>query len=281
MRFHAYIFAASLFLTGSFFAQSPQERPVDVPDLNGMAVTLVKPAFPETAVDVGADGESVIVRVVVDEHGNAVSATCSLACHAMLKDAAEAAALQSKFRPLLKNGAAIRYQGTLMFTYVVKRVDWFRFATAIESTRQFDNLSLGPVAQNLSADHAKEKASLLSLDDKGVVFETRQKVIAEVITSIRAKLKGMDAWRFDLGLALRRVSFWPQAAEAINRADLQKSINDLGAVISTAPEGVSEPLINALTVISKYKVSTDMPERELRKAISEMYMNVGKALRPQ
>ena len=279
MRSNTKVLFAVLFLSGSLLAQPPAERIVDVPDINGMAVTLVKPAFPETAVDVGADGESVVVKVVVNEHGNVVSATCSLTCHAMLKDAAETAALQSKFKPLMKDGAAIRYQGTLLYTYVVKRVDWFRFATAIESTRQFDNLSLGPVGQILSADHAKEKASLASLDEKGVDFDTRQKVIAEVVSSIRAKLKGMDAWRFDLGLALRRVTFWPQAAEIINRAELQKAIDDLGAVIARAPEGVSEPLIRELTVMSKYKIPSEIPERELRKAISEMYMNIGKGLR--
>jgi TonB family protein len=279
MRRHINILAATLLICCSLQAQSVPERPVDVPDINGMAVTLVKPAFPETAMDVGADGESVVVKVVVDEHGNVVSASCSLSCHAMLKDAAETAALQSKFKPLIRNGAAIRYQGTLLFTYVVKRVDWFRFATAIESTRQFDNISLGPVAQILSADHAKEKASLLSLDEKGVDLETRWKVIAEVLASIKTQLKGMDAWRFDLGLALRRVTFWPQAAEAINRPELQKAIDDLGAVIARVPEGVSEPLIKELTVMSKYRIPAEIPERELRKEISEMYMNVGKLLR--
>ena len=261
------------------FAQLAAEAPVAVPDINGMAVSLVKPAFPETALDVGADGESVVVKVIVNEHGNVVSATCSLTCHAMLKDAAETAALMSKFRPLIKDGVAIRYQGTLIFTYVVKRVDWFRFATAIESTRQFDNLSLGPVAQILSTDHEQEKESLLSLDEKGVDFDTRQKVIAEAISAIRAKLKGMDAWRFELGLALRHITFWPQAAEAIDRAKLQKAIDDLTLVLAKAPAGADAELMKELAVISKYRIPPEISERDLRQTISRMYMNVGKVLR--
>ena len=255
------------------------ERPIDVPDINGMAVTSVKPAFPSTAVDVGADGVTVTVRVVIDENGTAVSAACSTTCHPMLKDPAELAALQTKYRPLVRDGRALRYQGIMLYTYVVKSIDWFRFATALESTRQFDNLSLGPVAQMLSPEFAKEKAGLLSLDGEGVDFETRQKVMANVTASMRSKLKGMDVWRFDLGLALRRVSFWPQAAEAIDRTELQKAIEDLGMIAAKSPEGVSKHLIKELTVISKYRIPAEISEQDLRKAISAMYMNVAKALR--
>ena len=43
-----------------------------------MAVSLVKPAFPETAIAVDADGASTIVIVIVDENGIPISAKCSL-----------------------------------------------------------------------------------------------------------------------------------------------------------------------------------------------------------
>ncbi len=264
----------------SAFGQTPaSESPISVPDINGMAVSLVKPAFPETAVAADADGAPVLLRVVVNESGNVISAICSTDCHPMLKDAAELAAMTSRFKPMVREGRPVKYQGTLVYTFVVNRVDWFRFATSIESTRQFDNISLGPVAQILSTEFAKEKASLLSLDAKGVDFDTRQRVIAEVIASVRPRLKGMDVWRFDLGLALRRVTFWPQAGGPVDRAELQKAIDGLPAVISAAPDGVSKELINELTVISKYRIPSEISERDLRQAIAEMNRNIGPHLR--
>lgn len=263
------------------FAQIPENEPeAAVPDINGRAVTLVKPAFPETAVAADADGAAVVVRVVVDEIGNVISATCLLPCHSMLKDAAELAAMQSKFKPLIINGRRVKYQGSLHYTFVVNRVDWFRFATAIESTRQFDNISLGPVAQILSPEFSKEKAGLLTLDaNGGADYDTRQKVIAEVVASFKSKLKGIDLWRFELGLALRRVTFWPQAGGPVDRRELQKAIEELATVADWPPEGVAETLIKELTAISKYRIPPDISERDLRQAISDMSRNLAPYLK--
>lgn len=270
-KFLTYPLIALLVSAFSIAAQSTaSERPIDVPDINGMAVTLVKPAFPETAVAADADGEAVTLKVVVDENGNVVTAACSTTCHAMLKDAAELAALQSKFKPLIKDGRAVRYQGILIYTFVVNRVNWFRFATALESTRQFDNLSLGPVAQILPPDRQDEKTKLISLDAEGVTFETRQKVIAEVANSVRSKLTGRDLWHYDLAMALRRITFWTQAAEATDRGQLQKAIAALASNASAAPEDAPAELISDLTVISKYRIPDAIAERDLRRAIMEL-----------
>ncbi|MEJ7849005.1 MAG: energy transducer TonB [Pyrinomonadaceae bacterium] len=109
-------------------AQPPVvDRLLEVPDINGMAVSLIKPAFPETAVDVDADGTTVSLRVIVDENGNVTSAICSLMCHSMLKDAAELAAIQSKFKPMTKEERPVKYQGMLLYTFVVNR--WIGFAS--------------------------------------------------------------------------------------------------------------------------------------------------------
>lgn len=256
---------------GSFAQSSEQDLPVDVPDINKLAITLVKPAFPETATAADADGETVSVRVLVNEVGTPVLAVCSLTCHPMLKDAAESAAIQSKFKPFLIDGKPVAYRGQLLFTFVVTRVNWFRFATALESTRQFDNISLGPVAQILTTEFSAEKERLRSLDaNGGVDYESRQKGISDVAGSIGSKLKGADLWWFELGLALRRVTFWPQAGERIDRAELEKAIAALQARIASPPEGVSEGLLTELTKMSKYQIPENISERDLRDAISDM-----------
>jgi hypothetical protein len=250
-------------------AERPQER-ISVPDINGMAISLVKPAFPETAVAASADGAGVSLKVVVDENGNVISAQCSLKCHPMLKDAAELAAATSKFRPLVRGGRAVKYEGILLYTFVVDRVDWFRFGTALESTRQFDNISLGPVAQMLPMRLAEEKAKLLLLDQQGVELETRWRVIREVETSLKGKLQGKELWAFEIAMGLRRITFWTNASERTDRAQLQKSIDDLARLIAAAPEGTPEPLLAALMTVSKYRVSIEIAEGDLRQAIFTM-----------
>ncbi len=272
--FYTICFAVFLYTAAAGQTAGTQQPLISVPDINGRAISLVKPAFPETAVAAQADGALVSLKVVVDENGNVISAQCSLNCHPMLKDAAELAASTSKFKSLIKDGKAVRYEGILLYTFVVDRVDWFRFGTSLESTRQFDNISLGPVGQILSSRFADEKERLLELDAKGVDLETRWKVIREVETSLRAKLKDGDLWRFNIGMALRRITFWTMAGEKTERAELQKAIDELPTHITGAPENVSDQTIEALRAVSKYKVSLELPERDLRQAISGLTRNI-------
>ncbi len=247
---------------------------ISVPDINGRAILLVKPDFPETAVAAAADGAGVSLKVVVDENGDVISATCSLNCHPMLKDAAELAASTSKFKPLILNEKAVKYEGILLYTFVVDRVEWFRFGTALESARQFDNISLGPVAQILSSRFAEERKRLLSLDAPGVDLKTRWATIREVEGVFKEKLKDGDRWRFEIGMGLRRITFWTMAGEKTDRALLQQAIDDLPKIIASAPEEVSKETIDALTAISKYRVPADLPERELRQTIYNMARTV-------
>lgn len=263
----------ALFLITAISAQT-NPRPPRVPDINGMAINLVKPAFPVDAAVGEADGSGVTLLVTIDEIGNVISAQCSLNCHPLLKDAAELAASTSTFRPLLIKGKASKYEGILLYSFVVERIDWFRFGTSFESVRQFDNLSLGPAAQILSARFVEEKSRLLELDEKGVELETRWKVMREVENTLKTKLKDGELWRFEIGMALRLVTFWTMAGERTDRADLQHAIDDLPKLISSAPGDVPDTTITALKAVAKYRVPADLPERELRQAINDMTRNI-------
>jgi hypothetical protein len=269
-RILVFLASVTYFFCAGISAQTATPLPI-APDLNVRATALVKPDFPQTATAAAADGQAVNVLVVVDEAGNVISAKCSADCHPMLKDAAEIAAATSKFRPLLdKNGQAIKYQGTLLYTFVVDRVDWYRFGTAFESVRQFDNISVTPLAQILSTRYADERSRLLALDTKGTELETRWKVMREVESSLKAKLKKGELWRFEIGMALRLVTFWTTAAEQTNRNELRAAIERLQDIIAAAPSDIPTTTIEALTKVSKYQVPDELPERELRQAIISM-----------
>jgi TonB family protein len=73
----------------------PTPKNVNVGNMTGRAVSLPKPAYPQTAKQMGANGQ-VVVQVTVDEEGNVLSAS-AVSGHPLLRRPAEAAARQARF----------------------------------------------------------------------------------------------------------------------------------------------------------------------------------------
>src|SRR5258705_2952871 len=91
-------------------------KPLEAGVLNAKATTLPKPRFPEEARRVKASGK-VTVRVVVDESGKVVSAMATDG-PLPLREAAEAAARQATFAPLVVDGITVKFAGVLTFDFV-------------------------------------------------------------------------------------------------------------------------------------------------------------------
>ena len=97
--------------------------------LNGKAVSLPKPAYPEAAKKAKIDG-AVKVEIIIDESGNIESAAAvnenndaELApevadAWAALRSAAETAAMESKFSPTLLSGVPVKVRGVIVYNFV-------------------------------------------------------------------------------------------------------------------------------------------------------------------
>jgi hypothetical protein len=245
-----------------------KEGVYSVPDINGRATLLVQPEIPGD-VSFKADGKTLIVKVVVDENGDVVSAKCSLDCPKATAGPAEAAAMASKFRPLIISGRAVKYNGTLMYAIAVRKVNWYRFATALQSTYIFDNLSLGPVAAMLTNEFAEERSKLQDLD-RGVEFAFRWKTIADVRNSIRKKLEGRDAWWFDLGFAMREATSPFQSDKKLDLSEVQSAISNLAKFVESAPSDVPPLIVENLRKLSTFKIDPAMPPEQVRQAIFKL-----------
>ncbi len=245
-----------------------KERVYSVPDINGRATLLIQPEILGD-VSLKADGNTLIVKVVVDANGDVVSAKCSQTCPKAVAGPAEVAAMASKFRPLVIGGRAVKYDGTLMYTMAVERVDWYRFATALQSTYIFDNLSLGPVAAMLTNEFAGEKSKLQDLD-RGVELAFRWRTIEGVRESIRGKLQGRDAWRFDLAFAMREMTAPFQSDKELDLSEVQAAISNLAKFVESAPSDVPSPTVEKLRTLSTYKIDPAMPPQEVHKAIFKL-----------
>ena len=84
--------------------------------VNGKAVKLVKPRYPENARAKGATG-SVEVRATIDETGRVIFA-CAVSGHPVFHRSAEQAALASQFSQTLINGRPVKVDGIIVYNFV-------------------------------------------------------------------------------------------------------------------------------------------------------------------
>ena len=90
-------------------------RPISGGVLNGRAISLPAPTYPETARRVQAAG-TVVVEVVIDVNGHVISAKATSG-PALLRDAAERAAMQARFTPALLSGQPMKMTGTINYHF--------------------------------------------------------------------------------------------------------------------------------------------------------------------
>ena len=84
--------------------------------INGKAIVLIKPTYPPAARAVRANG-AVNVQITIDESGNVISAS-AVSGHPLLRQAAEQAAKQSKFMPIMLSGQPIKVTGIIVYNFV-------------------------------------------------------------------------------------------------------------------------------------------------------------------
>lgn len=83
--------------------------------INGKALKLIKPPYPDKAKEQGFHG-AVTIRVLIDETGNVIDAksTCG---DTILGLASREAALKSKFSPTTVNGKFVRVTGIIIYNF--------------------------------------------------------------------------------------------------------------------------------------------------------------------
>lgn len=85
--------------------------------LNGKALNLPLPEYPETAKKANVSG-AVTVRIVIDEEGNVISAR-AISGHPLLRQSAVNAAKEAKFSPTRLNGESVKVSGLLVYNFTL------------------------------------------------------------------------------------------------------------------------------------------------------------------
>lgn len=124
------------FSTETLTAQSVTRTIVQGGVVNGKAVSLPKPEYPQALKEAGIEA-TVAVNVTIDESGNVVAAEAELNDQRVrraedgsvldpavvdpgLRAAAEQAALNAKFAPTLVNGSSIHVKGKIVYNFVAR-----------------------------------------------------------------------------------------------------------------------------------------------------------------
>ncbi|HYO92688.1 MAG TPA: energy transducer TonB [Pyrinomonadaceae bacterium] len=91
-------------------------KPISGGVLNGKAITLPKPSYPEIAKSANASG-MVVVQVTIDEMGDVIEARATSG-HELLRAAAVDAARQAKFTPTKLSGQPVKVTGAITYNFV-------------------------------------------------------------------------------------------------------------------------------------------------------------------
>lgn len=93
----------------------PPPRIVSKGVITGQAIVLPQPAYPILARQTRIQGV-VSIQVLIDEQGRVVSAT-AVSGHPMLREAAQKAALQARFRPTLLSDQPVKVSGVINYDF--------------------------------------------------------------------------------------------------------------------------------------------------------------------
>lgn len=85
--------------------------------LNGKAITLPKPDYPQAARERRLAGK-VIVKVTIDGNGNVISATDMCSGPPYLSESSVAAAYKARFSPTLVSGKPVHVYGVIQYNFV-------------------------------------------------------------------------------------------------------------------------------------------------------------------
>lgn len=98
----------------------PLRAPITGGVLNGKALKLAKPYYPQAARESGASG-TVVVQVLIDETGKVISAR-AISGHPDLRKVSEDAALESEFSPTRLEGQPVKVTGVIQYNFVRSRL---------------------------------------------------------------------------------------------------------------------------------------------------------------
>lgn len=215
------ILSVALLILAAAFTSDAQTKPESTPKtisggvLNGKAISLPKPEYPEDARRAGITG-TVKVQVLIDETGMVVSVrTVSGPDNPLLRQASEAAAMRATFSPTLLSGRPAKVSGVITYNFVnqtnEERLKVFGVSVFLSIARHFTS-DWGRLKASFEGDDliedgvkefpefAREFTSLTKIDN--LTPDKRLEAVDKALASVKSKLDASGRWQFETGREL-------------------------------------------------------------------------------
>lgn len=192
-------------------------KPISGGVLNGKAILLPKPEYPDEARKLKRDG-LVKVYVLIDEEGNVISAKAfDVGENLIFQSVAEEAALKAKFSPTLLFGKSVKVTGTINYNFISQQGYeselGFMFAGMFLKVLRENSTNLEGFKKTFETSDLKteiteitksEVKSLAGYAEKLSTIESlsapdRIKMVDDVVFGITSKLNESERWQFQLG----------------------------------------------------------------------------------
>ena len=269
----AIIFALGVLLS-SASAQRPTPKIISGGILNGKAVSLPKPPYPDAARAVKASG-AVGVKVLIDETGNVISAE-AVSGHPLLRAASVQAALAAKFSPTQLSGQPVKVSGVITYNFVPsadtplgktgllagvpasdrEKLWGFGFFFSLIQTVDAETIRLigdeqefNKILKDLSTDLTDDVAEYKPMLEKvsSTDFNIRSEAARDFLRAVRKELNAEQNWQVDvgeqlgllLGEVLRQKLLYIKTGVAYDANILRTHLQRISDMIAAAPEGAT------------------------------------------
>lgn len=260
--------------------------------VNGAAIALPKPIYPAAAQAVKASG-AVNVRVTIDEQGNVTEAT-AISGHPLLRQAAEQAAREAKFKPTTLKGQAVKVSGVIVYNFVPSNTTDERFVWALSfflnfirdteiillheiyPEKELDDL-LTEMAKDIPEEFAAEKELFDRMaKSKGV---ERQRAAAELSNSFKKHFTSEEIVEYEIGEAMAGIlgqiarKGFSMAGGNIqsNEAILKENLVKLRDLLKKPTTNIPPETIKQLKAVAAFADTSDLNSEE---AIRQLFLAI-------
>lgn len=237
------------------------------------AIFLAKPVIPSDALARRVSG-SVLVKVLIDEKGNVVSAE-SITGDSIFHAAASAAAMQSKFTPTLLDGKPVKVGGTITFNFV-RFDDWERIGAYLEKLVSGGNVKGYPRKRAdinwQGFEEERDEYNDLLKDEAVDGKSERAKNLVIAITDKLERWNPREYWYFRLGRATERL------AQARTAKNFKPALIGLGSLVNEAPSEIPLDRVSELKQIIAEAASKKLTEVERQAVITSLIESYSRKL---
>lgn len=215
--------------------QKKQPKTISGGVVNGRAIDLVMPVYPQAARSIGLYGK-VEVKVLIDIDGKVLNAEV-ISGNPILRSSSVNAALKSEFAPINLGGEFVRVSGRIHYIFLPTTLNWLEIGYILQKpwSAYYSSLKI----ENYFPDGFEEELRLLRRKNENQ-GESRETVISSIQNKLSYKAKSL--WLFSVGTVLGKTKI----VCCESQQEMTDFAHQIRVLILTKPENISLAFVSKL-----------------------------------